>query len=154
MVISHLGGKSFHDTAVEELLSNFQKAVKPGYHTDFLPEVKGAKITFSNIIYWDTWQREWHNVSAIGSDDIKTFDAFMAGIGYAVTGSLNVSHQSIIGFDSRNVDTSKEYSVTFKGIEGIKFFKNRRIDIRFTNADSAKACFEKLGLKDLVLPNL
>ena len=54
MVIEHLGGKSFRETAEEELLARFLKTVQPSRWSKVKPELKKDKITFPDIVSWDS----------------------------------------------------------------------------------------------------
>ena len=52
-VIEHLGGKSFRETAEDELLNRFLKVVQPSYWSKVKPELKKDKITFPDILRFD-----------------------------------------------------------------------------------------------------
>ena len=52
-VIEHLGGKSFRETAVEELLARLSKVVRPAYWSKVKTELKKDKIIFPEIIRFD-----------------------------------------------------------------------------------------------------
>lgn len=52
-VIEHLGGKSFRETAVEELLARVAKVVKPSCWSKVKTELKKDKIVFPEIIRFD-----------------------------------------------------------------------------------------------------
>ncbi len=58
-VIEHLGGKSFRETAEEELLARFLKTVRPSRWSKVKPELKKDKITFPDIVYWDSIHLVW-----------------------------------------------------------------------------------------------
>ena len=60
MVIEHLGGKSFRETAEEELLARFLKTVQPSRWSKVKPELKKDKITFPDIVSWDSIHLEYH----------------------------------------------------------------------------------------------
>jgi hypothetical protein len=49
VVIEHLGGKSFRETAVEELLARLSKVVRPAYWSKVKTELKKDKIIFPEI---------------------------------------------------------------------------------------------------------
>ena len=53
VVIEHLGGKSFRETAVEELLARLSKVVRPAYWSKVKTELKKDKIIFPEIIRFD-----------------------------------------------------------------------------------------------------
>lgn len=52
-VIEHLGGRSFRQTAEDELLRRFLQLVRPGRWSKVKPELKGDKISFPNIVGFD-----------------------------------------------------------------------------------------------------
>ena len=54
-VIEHLGGRSFRKTAEEELIKRFLQLVKPHRWSKVKPELKGDKISFPNIVVFDSF---------------------------------------------------------------------------------------------------
>ncbi len=60
MVIEHLGGKSFRETAEEELLKRFLQTVTPSCWSKVKPELKKDKIIFPDIVRWDNIHLEYH----------------------------------------------------------------------------------------------
>lgn len=59
-VIEHLGGKSFRETAVEELLARVAKVVKPSCWSKVKTELKKDKIVFPEIIRFDDYYIQYH----------------------------------------------------------------------------------------------
>jgi hypothetical protein len=148
LVIEHLGGKSFRDTAEEELISRFHKAVRPSRWSKVKPELKKDRITFPGIIRFDDF---WPEKNKMHYNYRQELENFCAGIAFGADNTLHGSTSIIIRFDSDNIDISQPYNLTTTHAESIKFFKNGRIDIKFENAKMAEHCFRKTKLDDIKL---
>ena len=57
----------------------------------------------------------------------------------------------VIGLHEDDVDVSRWYDLTTANAEQIKFYKNRRIDIRFKDSASTESCFKRLRLDEITL---
>lgn len=150
LVIEHLGGKSFRDTAEEELISRFLSAVKPNRWSKVKPELKKDKIIFPDIISFDSF---WNDRNKMHYNYRNELETLCAGIAFGTDGSLQGSSSMIIRFDDNNVDVSKPYKLTITGADELKFFKNGRIDVKFKDAKTAEVCFYKLKLDTIELQN-
>lgn len=151
-VIEHLGGKSFRETAEEELLARFLKTVQPSRWSKVKPELKNDKITFPGIAYWDSIHLEYHGEYELSYDTTGKVNTFCEGIAYGADDVINGSIGMIVGFNSRNVDITKWYNLTLSNAEQIKFYKNGRIDIRFKDSQTAGNCYRRLRLDEITLP--
>lgn len=127
-VIEHLGGKSFRETAEEELLARFLKTVRPSRWSKVKPELKKDKITFPDIVYWDSIHLEYHGEYEFSYDCRNKVNIFCEGIAYGSDNLINGSTGTVIGLDERNVDITQWYSLTTDNARQIKFYKNGRID--------------------------
>ena len=76
LVIEHLGGKSFRETAEEELLARFLKTVQPSRWSKVKPELKKDKITFPDIVSWDSIHLEYHREYEFSYDCGRKVDIF------------------------------------------------------------------------------
>lgn len=150
LVIGHLGGKSFRETAEEELINRFLNTVKPNRWSKVKPELKKDKIIFPDVIRFDSF---WNDRNKMHYNYHKELENICAGIAFGADGSLQGSSSMIIRFDDNNVDVSKPYTLTTTGADEMKFFKNGRIDVRFKDAKTADACYYKLKLDSVELPN-
>ena len=65
VVIEHLGGKSFRETAVEELLARLSKVVRPAYWSKVKTELKKDKIIFPEIIRFDDFSMQYNQRNRI-----------------------------------------------------------------------------------------
>lgn len=149
-VIEHLGGRSFRDTAEEELIKRFHSAVKPGPWSKVKPELKKDKISFPNIVRFDEF---WPEKNKLHYNYLKELENLCAGIAFGADNTLYGGTSMIIRFDDNNVDISSPYVLSISNAEEMKFFKNGRIDVRFKDAKIAEACFYKLKLDTLELRN-
>jgi hypothetical protein len=148
LVIEHLGGRSFRDTAEEELIRRFHGAVKPGPWSKVKPELKKDKIVFPDVISFDNF---WPEKNKLEYNSRSKLENFCAGIAFCTDDTLDGGASVIIWFDDNNVDVSRPYRLTASNAEEMKFFKNGRIDVRFKDAKTAEACFCKLKLDTLQL---
>lgn len=148
MVIEHLGGKSFRETAEEELINRFLDTVRPSRWSKVKPELKKDKIVFPDVIWYDNF---WPEKNKIDYDSRRKLENFCAGIAFGADNSLQGSLSMIIWLNCDNVDISRPYGLSSKNAEEIKFFKNKRIDVRFKDTKTAEACFQKLKLNTIKL---
>ncbi|MDR0430359.1 MAG: hypothetical protein LBH58_07795 [Tannerellaceae bacterium] len=146
LVIEHLGGKSFRDTAEDELIKRFHIVVKSGTWSKVNPELKKDKIIFPDIIRFDDF---WTDRNKMHYNYQKNLDDFCAGIAFGAANILIGSLSMIIRFDSGNINILRPYSLTISNADQMKFFKNGRIDVQFKDAKTAEACFYKLRLDSI-----
>jgi hypothetical protein len=150
LVIEHLGGKSFRDTAEEELTGRFLSAVKPYRWSKVKPELKKDKIVFPDVIHFDDF---WPEKNKMHYNYRKKLEEFCSGIAFGADNVLSGSSSMIIRFDSDNIEISRPYTLTTDNAEEMKFFKNGRIDVRFKDSKTAESCFRKLKLDTIQLEN-
>ena len=150
-VIEHLGGKSFRETAEEELLARFLKTVRPSRWSKVKPELKKDKITFPEIIRFDEFTMQYSHRNSISYNYCGELETLCAGIAYGADDILNGDSKMIIHFNGNDVSVSNWYDLTLTNAEQIKFYKNGRIDIRFKNSAAAGNCFKRLRLDEITL---
>lgn len=150
-VIEHLGGRSFRDTAEEELLKRFLELVTPHRWSKVKPELKGDKISFPNILTFDSFYQEHHNENHIHYSYRSHIETFCEGIAFGADDTVNGSSRIIPGFNDDKVDISDWYDLTTTNAEQMKFFKNGRIDVRFKDRQNAQACYKRLRLDEVTL---
>ena len=150
-VIEHLGGKSFRETAEEELLARFLKTVRPSCWSKVKPELKKDKITFPEIIRFDEFSMQYSQKNRISYNYGGKLETLCAGIAYGADDTLNGDSKMIIHFDDNDVSVSGWYDLTLTNAEQIKFYKNGRIDIRFKDSQTAGNCYRRLRLDEITL---
>ncbi len=149
-VIEHLGGKSFRETAEDELLNRFLKVVQPSCWSKVKPELKKNKITFPDILRFDEFYLSYgrNQLHYNYRGDIETF---CEGIAFGADDTIHGSSNMITGFQTDNVDVSGWYNLTTTNAEQIRFYKNGRIDVRFKDSTAAESCFMRLRLDEITL---
>lgn len=149
-VIEHLGGKSFRETAEDELLNRFLKVVQPSCWSKVKPELKKNKITFPDILKFDEFYLSYgrNQLHYNYRGDIETF---CEGIAFGADDTIHGSSNMITGFQTDNVDVSGWYDLTTTNAEQIRFYKNGRIDVRFKDSTAAESCFMRLRLNEITL---
>ena len=150
-VIEHLGGKSFRETAVEELLARVSKAVKPSCWSKVKPELKKDKIVFPEIIRFDDYYIQYSNRCKISYNYGGNLEILCAGIAYGADDLLCGSSDMIIRFDDNDVSVSDWYDLTTTNAEQVRFYKNGRIDVKFKDSTAAESCFKRLRLDENTL---
>ena len=150
-IIEHLGGKSFRETAEEELLARFLKTVRPSCWSKVKPELKKDKITFPEIIRFDEFSMQYSQKNRISYNYGGKLETLCAGIAYGADDILNGDSKMIIHFDDNDVSVSGWYDLTLTNAEQIKFYKNGRIDIRFKDSQTAGNCYRRLRLDEITL---
>lgn len=150
-VIEHLGGKSFRETAEQELLARVAKVVKPSCWSKVKPELKKDKIVFPEIIRFDDYYLQY-NRCKISYNYGRELETLCAGIAYGADDVLCGSSDMIIRFDGNDVSVNGWYDLTTTNAEQIRFYKNGRIDVRFKDSTAAESCFKRLRLDEITLP--
>ncbi len=149
MVIDHLGGRGFRETAEAEVIRRFLNTVYPGsYRT--MPELKGDKIIFYNVIQFDDFYYTNYKQHHIHYNSSRDLEPLCEGLALVGDGRLNGSSKIIIGFNSDYVNIQDWYELTSGEAEQMKFYKNGRIDIKFSSKAIAGECFKRLGLDNLI----
>lgn len=149
-VIEHLGGKSFRETAEEELLSRFLKTVKPSCWSKVKPELKKDKIIFPEILRFDEFYLSY-NRNQIHYNYKDKIETFCEGIAFGADDTIHGSSRMIVRLDENDVDVSGWYDLTTTNAEQIRFYKNGRIDVRFKDSAVAESCFKRLRLDEITL---
>lgn len=149
-VIEHLGGKSFRETAEEELLSRFLKVVQPSCWSKVKPELKKDKITFPEILRFDEFYLSY-NRNQIHYNYRGNIETFCEGIAFGADDTIHGSSRMIVGLHEDDVDVSRWYDLTMTNAEQIRFYKNGRIDVRFKDSAIAESCFKRLRLDEITL---
>ena len=151
-VIEHLGGKSFRETAVEELLARVAKVVKPSCWSKVKTELKKDKIVFPEIIRFDDYYIQYHQRCKISYNYSGELETLCAGIAYGADDVLCGNSKMIIRFDDNDVSVNDWYDLTTTNAEQIRFYKNGRIDVKFKDSAAAESCFKRLRLDEITLP--
>ena len=149
-VIEHLGGKSFRETAEEELLSRFLKVVQPSCWSKVKPELKKDKITFPEILRFDEFYLSY-NRNQIHYSYRGNIETFCEGIAFGADDTIHGSSRMIVGLHEDDVGVSRWYDLTTTNAEQIRFYKNGRIDVRFKDSAIAESCFKRLRLDEITL---
>lgn len=150
-VITHLGNRSFRQTAEEELVRRFHNLVKPGPWSKVKPELKSDKISFPCIVTFDDFYYNNYGRNHVDYNSHGKIDSLCEGIAFGADDVLNGSARIVTGLNEREVDTSEWYELTLTNATGIKFFRNGRVDVRFKNREAANRCFNRLRLDELKL---
>lgn len=152
-VIEHLGGRSFRATAETEILERFLNQVRPGRWAKSKPELKGCKITFPSIVAYDYDYFKWHHCHRMAYGSASRLDTFCEGFMLGAEERLDGSQKLILGLNTNNVDLTRWYDTTTESGVQVQFFKNGRIDVKFSDVVAAAACFQRLCLHELRLHN-
>ena len=151
VVIEHLGGKSFRDTAEDELIKRFLETVRPSCWSKVKPELKKDKIIFPDIVSWDSIHYEYYKEYDFEYESDRKVSRFCEGIAFGADDILCGSIEMIMGLDTRNVDISRWYDLTTTNALNMKFYANGRIDVKFKDSATAESCFKRLRLNEIKL---
>jgi hypothetical protein len=146
-VIAHLGGRSFRETAEDELIRRVQQSVHR-YNGHPLPEVKGKSVIFQSMVNFDSFHLQYGKY-IINWTVSSTLEALCAGLAFYAQNRINGDTGIIAGFDRQNVNITDCYPLSTSPAEYIKFYKNGRVDVKFKDTASAGDCFRKLKLHEL-----
>lgn len=142
-LVSKLGGKSFRQKAVEEIIRG---AMKAAWNVEKKPMCKGEIIQFMGITYMDIFYRRFgRNYFS----SVNGLAKLCAGLALFAEDSIEDDESYILGLDTSNVQVGKWYDLPSDKLSGIKFYLNGRVDVRFASAALAAECFRFLGLYSL-----
>ncbi len=150
-VIEHLGGRSFRKTAEDELIKRFHQLVKPHRWSKVKPELKGDKISFPNIIVFDSFYYDYNRTNHVHYNCHGNISTLCEGIAFGSDDVLCGDKGMVMRLNQDNVDISGWYDLMTTNATGIKFFRNGRVDVRFQNREAASLCFNRLRLDELRL---
>lgn len=143
-VIAHLGGRGFQEVAQAELIDRLHKTVFSSWAKD--PMLVGNKIVFDQIHTFSDITLEFHQRYDFEYGALGNISHICAGLILYANGSLNGDYRIIEELDEDDVDLKRWYSLSAGAAQAIKFYKNGRIDVRFTDRASAEACYNLLCL--------
>lgn len=143
-VIDHLGGRNFRETAEEEIITRLHDTILGPYKK--MPELKGDKIIFYDVIRFDDFYYKNYQQYHIGYGYAPQLESLCEGIALVGNSSLNGSSRIIRGFNTNYVDISEPYSIQAGEAEKMKFYKNGRIDVSFSSKAIAATAYKKLLL--------
>lgn len=150
-VIEHLGGRSFRQTAEDELLRRFLQLVRPGRWSKVKPELKGDKISFPNIVGFDDFYYSNYGKNHIHYNYSDRVATLCEGIAFGSDNLLCGDERMVMRLDKDDVDVSGWYDLTTTNATGMKFFRNGRVDVRFIDKETASRCFSHLRLDGIRL---
>lgn len=150
-VIEHLGGRSFRKTAEEELIKRFHQLVKPHRWSKVKPELKGDKISFPNIVVFDSFYYDYNRTNHVHYNYHGNISTLCEGIAFGSDDVLCGDKGMVMRLNQDNVDISGWYDLMTTNATGMKFFRNGRIDVRFKDREVASLCFNRLRLDELRL---
>lgn len=150
-VIGHLGGRSFRQTAEDELIKRFHKLVKPGPWAKVKPELKGDRITFPDVVLFDDFYYSNWRKNHIHYNYHDKIPVLCEGIAYGADDVLCGDTGMITRFNTDDVDTTGWYDLTTTNATGMRFYRNGRVDVRFINREAASSCYNRLRLDELTV---
>lgn len=150
-VIEHLGGRSFRQTAEDELFRRFLQLVRPGRWSKVKPELKGDKISFPNIVGFDDFYYSNYGKNHIHYNYSDRIATLCEGIAFGSDNLLCGDERMVMRLDKDDVDVSGWYDLTTTNATGMKFFRNGRVDVRFIDRETASRCFSRLRLDGIRL---
>lgn len=150
-VIGHLGGRSFRQTAEDELIKRFHKLVRPGPWAKVKPELKGDRITFPDVVLFDDFYYSNWRKNHIHYNYHDKIPVLCEGIAYGADDVLCGDTRMITRFNTDDVDTTGWYDLTTTNATGMRFYRNGRVDVRFINREAASSCYNRLRLDELTV---
>lgn len=144
LVIDHMGGRDFRETAEDEIISRFRDKVLSRYKK--MPELKNNKIIFYDVIRFDEFYYKSYQQYHLSYSYTSELNTFCEGIALVGNDSLNGSTRIIPGFNTNYVNITEPYSIQAGEAEKMKFYKNGRIDVCFSSKATAEAAYKRLLL--------
>lgn len=144
LVIDHLGGRTFRETAEEEVIRRFHETVLGRYKK--MPELKNNKIIFYDVVRFDDFYYQNYQQYHLSYSYQSGLDTFCEGIALVGNDSLNGSSSIISGLNTDYMNITEPYSLFSGEAEKMKFYKNGRIDVYFSSKTTAEAAYKRLQL--------
>jgi hypothetical protein len=148
LVEKYLQGRGFREAAEEEIISRFHKTVCHRKWSGHTPQLKQNRIIFHEVVHFDEFYFQYSK-NHIHHNYRIHLHLLCEGIAFGTADSLHGNISIIQKFDENNVNINESYTLVCGAAHEMKFYKNGRIDIRFSDAASAGSCFEKLQLNKL-----
>lgn len=151
LIIDCCGGISLNETGLENLKEEFRNRI---YYQNRVKK-KNNKISLDNYVYY-----RYYSLPELRIDfDDKQLPALLKAMSFFETNNITVDPIIASGlpnpkgnYEETKVDVTKEYTLTGTNkVKSIRFFKNRRIDIKFNNSQDAEDfynCFELYKLPE------
>lgn len=143
-ILAYTGGRSFRDTAEDDIIKTFIGHVTYGYRSESDTSLKGRAITIAHAVYYDSW-----NETRITYDSRPKLDEIITGIILAADSKLDGGLHSLQFFNADHINFTRGYTLNSENIESIRFYKNRKLEIKFKNEEAASRCWSRLGLDRL-----
>lgn len=145
-IILRTGGRSFRQTAIDEMLRKLHLCVNT-YSEQRLPEIKGNSILFYELIYWDkSWLPSQFKIEFKYQED---FYMLLTGLSFYGNGNLTGGEKTIMAFNHHEVDITDLYPLNTKKEISVRFHKNAKVEVIFPDRQSAKECFKLLQFDKL-----
>lgn len=132
IVIAHLGGRTFAQTMEDEVYAQ----ALPKYLKDAV-ELKGNKITINYFI--DSYYRD-----ELSYDTISRLDMFIDALNYFYTGVKCVLKPKEFLKSIYDLRIGSAYECILPGVEQFKFYKNRKMEVKFKSSADAQKFHTKL----------
>jgi len=146
LVTEQLDGKTFRQKAVYEIKTAMKDAVNYRYDHTCQARIKGKVLTISD---WVFPEARWNSGYQIRYGYENKLNALYHALYLFSTDSTQYEawmlHACPIakGYCSDTVEIGRMYDTNFKQVEGIKFFKNGRVDVKFTSNKDAETFFNE-----------
>lgn len=151
-VIRRLGGKSFREMAVEELLARVAKVVKFSHWSKVKVELKKDKIVSPEIIRLDDYYIQYHQRRKISYNYNGELETLCVSIAYGADDALCGSSGMITHSDDNSVSVNDRYDLTVTNTEQIRFYKNGHIDVELKDGTATESRSRRFRLDEITLP--
>ncbi len=143
-IIGQLDGISLTDSGIERMKSEFRNKI----HRQSRVKVKGKRVLLTDYIWYDYYRDEPRLSYSSSSGAMSKLNLALSYFEQGVTHPLNII-QGYLPHEQgdQEVDTTTEYELFHtEKIKGVRFYKNRRVDLRFKDAETAKAFYDCMEL--------
>lgn len=143
-ILAYTGGRSFRDTAEDDLIKKFINHITFGYRNECLASLKKKTITIACALYYDSW-----NENRIDYQSRPKLDDIIGAMILGADGRLDGGLHSLDYFNSDYINFSRSYTLDSENIESIRFYKNRKMEIKFKDETTATKCWHRLRINTL-----
>lgn len=136
-VIRYLDGETFKQKADNYIISDFRNCVRS-------PELKGPTLVLQSMV-WTSWYSSY-----LDTDTEKKLEKLCKALGYFEDGSPHYDMKSVvIDLDTNNPRFNEYYDLRTTKAISMKFYQNRRLDIKFSDKQTALDFFNFYNLNNI-----
>jgi len=137
-IIEQLGGFNFSDKAAQEIKERLKSKLS-GYRTNYI-EIKKNKVVLKSFFYIDDWDKKFGGEPRVSYNYREEFHHLLLAISHFEQGTTRNTYSGIyyIINGEKGDKVFKDHCLMCIKAEGMKLFKNGKVEITFLNPEYAQ----------------